>query len=128
MSTLKKAVESSENTRLKSELAAALLRADAAEKQAETAVATLEKSRAVQPPRKLKPLNSKRLKGDFVEVVVGDIHGNHADPAAMAGAPTLTDAQLTQRAGNIVDGVHAGRGPGGPGHAGFRERRHQYRR
>lgn len=32
-----------------------------------------------------------------------------------AGAPTLTDAQLTQRAGNIVDGVHAGRGPGGPG-------------
>jgi hypothetical protein len=32
-----------------------------------------------------------------------------------AGAPTLTDAQLTERAGKIVDGVHAGRGAGGPG-------------
>lgn len=32
---------------------------------------------------------------------------------APAGAPALTDAQLTEMAGNIVDGVHPPNGPGG---------------
>lgn len=82
--SLKKAVTAHENARLRADLDAALVRASAAEAQAETAVASLERSRKVAPPSKLKTNKTPRLKSDFVEVVVGDIHGNKADKAAMA--------------------------------------------
>jgi hypothetical protein len=81
--SLKKTVKDNENAAIRAELTAATLRAEAAERQAETAIATLEKSRKVAPPRKLK-VGKAHSKGDFVEVVVGDIHGNQADPLAMA--------------------------------------------
>lgn len=81
--SLKKAVVSSENARIKADLDAANKRADAAEKQAEIAIASLERSRSIAQPRKIK-VGKAHSKGDFVEVVVGDIHGNKADKLAMA--------------------------------------------
>lgn len=39
-----------------------------------------------------------------------------------ADAPALTDGQLTEMAGDIVDGTHAPKGPGGPGGRGGHRR------
>jgi hypothetical protein len=82
--SLKTKVRASEHRRLAETIDAQSARIEQQDAQIATALKTIDQLRARRNPRKVSLAKSARPKSDIVEVALGDIHGNQADPAAMA--------------------------------------------
>lgn len=103
--SLKKAANDLEAVRLKGELKRAKDELAKAHREHEKTIALLEKSRA-QRVKAPKAKAAPKLKGDTVEVITGDWHGNKHDPQAWAAFLQDVKSIAPNRAilgGDIID-------------------------